>query len=263
MANNILDDISNALTNFASGNGPVSGWLLNTLNGPLISGFNDLTTITSGDSYFLSGTTFLASGVGFIISPMINAAEGPLVAAASAAPAVEAPAAAAAGLASSTEPQVPGATASAGGAASAALGEAKSIGSLSTPPSWGGSSPAIRLASTAVPMATLDTLPAARLGGNGFFGGLPPVASVVNAPRGGGAQPGSERSRQRARAGASDHDEAPGMPGQPRHVSVAKNTEADANRDELNTLRKALADLTRERDILKRTASFMIQEARK
>ena len=45
---------------------------------------------------------------------------------------------------------------------------------------------------------------------------------------------------------------------------VAPGASADgavAERDELNQLRKAIADVTRQRDVLKRTAATLIKEA--
>lgn len=47
---------------------------------------------------------------------------------------------------------------------------------------------------------------------------------------------------------------------------VKPNTNADGDeavseRDELNQLRKAIADVTRQRDVLKRTAATLIKEA--
>ncbi len=87
-----------------------------------------------------------------------------------------------------------------------------------------------------------------------------PVASVVNAPRG---------EQGRLRAGAR-HKVIPGRrighargPGG-RWVEPTAPAEGDgavSERDELNQLRRAMADVTRQRDVLKRTAATLIKEA--
>jgi NAD(P)-dependent dehydrogenase (short-subunit alcohol dehydrogenase family) len=89
-----------------------------------------------------------------------------------------------------------------------------------------------------------------------LFGGMPAVASVVNSPRGvsTGSQP-----RTGFRVGHNHEDTSTG-PRQPQHVEIAENVNAAAERDDLNQLRAALAALTRERDVLTRTAAFLIKK---
>ena len=66
----------------------------------------------------------------------------------------------------------------------AGLGRAASVGGLSVPQAWGSAAPEIRLAARGLPMAALDALPQAGAAGpGGWFGGMPPMGSVVNAPR--------------------------------------------------------------------------------
>jgi hypothetical protein len=98
----------------------------------------------------------------------------------------------------------------------------------------------------------------------GFYGGVPPmgpVASVVNAPRG---DQGRLRAGARhkvipaAAAGSGMHDDPAGRWVDPAAVA---DDSAVSEREELNQLRKAMADVTRQRDVLKRTAATLIKEA--
>jgi hypothetical protein len=92
-----------------------------------------------------------------------------------------------------------------------------------------------------------------------WFGGMPAVASVVNARTGvsTGSQPRTSFS------GSQKHQETSKEPTQPQHVALTKDVDAAGARDDLNQLRAALAALTRERDVLTRTAAFLIKEAQK
>ena len=81
-----------------------------------------------------------------------------------------------------------------------------------------------------------------------LFGGMPAVASVVNSPR--GVSTGSQHK----------HEDTFTGPRQPQHVEIDENVNAAAERDDLNQLRAALAALTRERDVLTRTAAFLIKK---
>lgn len=149
------------------------------------------------------------------------------------------------------------------GSVSAGLGKSATVGELAVPQSWG-NSPTVRLAASASP------LPSAGLGGvpqaeipspGGFIGGIPPIGSLVNAPRG-------EQTRAR---GGSDQKVIPTMPGesgsaertpgplarpQParRHVASALT---ESEREELEKLRKDIADVATERD----AAARLIKEA--
>jgi PPE-SVP subfamily C-terminal region len=143
---------------------------------------------------------------------------------------------------------------------SADLGRAASVGGLSVPQSWGTASPAIRLVSTALPTGGLDGLPGAGAAGPaGSFGGMPPVASVVNAPRNGAAGARSEsRLKVIPQIGTESGDDksAPG-----RWVDAPAGDATVSERDELNGLRRATAELAKERDVLMRSAALLIKEA--
>lgn len=60
-----------------------------------------------------------------------------------------------------------------------------------------------------------------------------------------------------------NHDNTLGEPTQTKHIATPGQFDAVSDRNELNQLRKTLSDLTRERDVLNRTAAFLIKEAQK
>ncbi|MCV7091557.1 PPE family protein, partial [Mycobacterium interjectum] len=83
-----------------------------------------------------------------------------------------------------------------------------------------------------------------------------PVASVVNAPRGDGPRARSRHKVVAALPGEQEDPAAPWVkPGAP-----ADGDGAVSEREELAQLRKAVADVTRQRDVLKRTAATLIKE---
>ena len=131
------------------------------------------------------------------------------------------------------------------------------MGGLSVPPSWATTSPAIRLAATGLPIADLDGLRAT--GPGNWFGGLPPMGSVVNAPRTGGAG-GRSDSRLKVipqlAAPPNDHEHT-----SVRSLNVLDSDRAFSERDELGALRRAIGEMAKERDVLMRSASLLIKEA--
>ncbi|MFV8315486.1 PPE family protein [Mycobacterium sp. 23] len=138
------------------------------------------------------------------------------------------------------------------GPVSAGVGEAATVGKMSVPQGWV-ESPNIRLAATALPAAGA---PQAEAAGAGF--GIPPVGSVVNAPRGTG-EPGSRaaaRSRMLPPWATETDRPAPVSPAQqrPQHVASALS---ERERDEIAQLRRELGELATERD----AAARLIKEA--
>ncbi|WP_235852878.1 PPE family protein [Mycobacterium interjectum] len=241
---------SNPIIDYLNGPNPI----LSTLNSYPFQTFHTLSAGTAGYQILSEGLNFDASGAMLTLAPPVAAGWNPLV------NALTAPAAAAS--------DVPGAGALGAGlgsnlvsssGASAALGGAATVGNLSVPPSWG-SSPAIRLAATALPATAADGSPLAGLAAPGtFYGGMPPmgpVASVVNAPRGDGPRARSRHKVVAALPGEQEDPAAPWVkPGAP-----ADGDGAVSEREELAQLRKAVADVTRQRDVLKRTAATLIKE---
>ncbi len=212
---------------------------------------NTFTTDAGNWALVISGPLFTASG----ITPLLGGLYGLAVPQAAAVAGDVAPDAGLGALAGSVNP-------GAGGAVSASAGGAASVGRLSVPQSWA-SAPGIRLAGSASP------LPAAGPGGSplagsaepGFFGGIPPVGSVVNAPRG-------EQTRSRTGSGQKVVPTMPGerggdetaagrgAPAQAARQHVASAL-SDREREELGKLRKEIAEAAMERD----AAARLIKEA--
>jgi PPE-repeat protein len=254
-----LSQVPNTLQSLASGG--ASQGALNMLSNPLVTDFETLSTLFGGYRTGFLGSCFT------VVSSMLFGVplETPFMQAAAAAPAAAVsavPEGALGPLAGSYGSGV-GAAGSAGlggAGASAGLGRAASVGALSVPQSWGTASPAIRLAATALPTGGLDGLPdAGAAGPAGSFGGMPPVASVVNAPRNGATGPRSESRLKvipQMAAAPGGHQGTPG-----RWVNAPDGGATLSERDELNGLRTAIAELAKERDVLMRSAALVVKEA--
>jgi PPE-repeat protein len=251
-----LSQVPSTLQSLASGG--ASQGALNMLNNPLVTDFEQLSTLLGGYRTGFLGSCFT------VVSSMLFAVplDSPWPGAAPAAAAAAAPRAALAPLAGSLGSGM-GAAGSAGlggAGVSAGLGRAAAVGALSVPQSWGTASPAIRLAATALPSTGLDGLPGAGAAGPaGSLGGLPPVASVVNAPRNGAAAPRSESRHKvipQMAAAPGGHD---GTPGQ--WVPAPDADATSSERAELIELRTAIAELTKETDVLTHSAALLIKEA--
>jgi PPE-repeat protein len=251
----LLGTVPNALQGLAAG-GPGQG-LLDLLNSAPVQEFEALMSASSGYQGLFGAGSFLASGVAFLIAPVENPwIQSALV--------LSAPAASAAGASYvSGVPEGAGSTlaGSVGGAdVSAGLGRAATVGGLSVPQSWGGAAPEIRLAARGLPMAALDALPEA--GSSGWFSGMPPIGPIgglVNAPRNGASSP-DRRLRARGIGEKSPTDSAQGH--WKGFDQYTPDTESPlSEREELIALRKGIADLAKERDLLKRSATLLIKEA--
>ncbi|MEB3024195.1 MULTISPECIES: PPE family protein, SVP subgroup, partial [Mycolicibacter] len=146
---------------------------------------------------------------------------------------------------------------------SAAAGRATPIGGLSVPPSWAGSSQGVRLASVALP-ASLAALPAAGSAGSGAAGleikqgwlsHIPPMVGVVNAPR-------NARSRRRARVASARPAAGTASPeadGDYRSALVEDVQNALSGRDQLNRLRRAVAEMSQQQEALEISVASMIK----
>ena len=248
--------VPNALQNLSAG--PLSSSGLDPGLGSLFSanggsGLNTFTENVGNWALVISGPLFTASG----ITPLLGGLYGLAVPAATAVAGDVTPLDA--GLGTTL---VGSSGSGAGGSVSAGLGQAASVGKFSVPESWG-SAPAIRLADSATPLpsAGLNGLPAAEASTPGFFGGIPPVGSLVNAPRGdqSRARSGSGHKVVPAMAGESSAEEkTAGRPAQPQrtrqHVASAFS---EHEREELEKLRKEIAEAATERD----AAARLIKEA--
>jgi PPE-repeat protein len=261
-----------------------------------------LQTMASGDpvgtgtSYldFSSGLTFIASGVLFILGPLlVGPIQGALPATSLGAYGPALGAIGAAGLVDGSAPVAPG-LGSAGmsvgagrGEVLAGMGRAGSISGLSVPPTWAGAAPTLARAATALPEPTLVGMPEAEVDGPGYGGALP--GSLMAAAAGGGgaagggwaatrgaaqrgagtAQPGGRAAQPSGEtptgygpartvipqvARAADPRGQAILPGQSAHGGngpVSENL-----RDEINDLRKQIAELAMERDVLMRSLAL-------
>jgi PPE-repeat protein len=247
-AQNMLSQVPNALQSLASGG---NLGVANALNNPVITSFETVNTGLSGYVGGTAGSFVTVAGALFVLNPFTNV----LIGKGMAALAIPAAAAAAAPVAAATAGSVgPG-----GAGVSAGLGGAATVGSLSVPPSWGTASPAIRLAATALPAAGLDGLPEVGAAGLGGFGGMPPILGAVNAPRNGASGPRPESRFKAIPEMAREGRVAGATPG--RSANAPRGNAPFSEREELNGLRQAIADLAKERDMLISSAARMLKEA--
>jgi PPE-repeat protein len=256
----LLNAVPNALQGLASA-GPAQ-WLLDLLNSAPVQNFESLMFATAGYQGLFSAGTFLGSGISFIVAPFENPAiQSALVLLFLSA---SSPAASAPDVAGRFTSAGSTLASSVGGAdISAGTGRAAAVGGLSVPQSWASAAPEIRLAARGLPIAGLDALPqAAAVAPTGWLGGAPaigPIGSIVNAPRNGA---GASNGRVQAQEGG---EKSPNERGRGHwHGFDLLDPEAQAplsEREELIALRKGVADLAKERDVLKRSATLLIKEA--
>ena len=243
----LTSPITGALQSLASGGtsfDPATA-LMGILTSPLSSALNPLIGSLGADSSAIWGPMF----IGDLVLPFVE----PLWAtphAAAAAASAAAPAAAAADLAG-----VSGTPGLGGPQVSGTLGRATTVGGLSVPPSWATTSPAIRLAATGLPIADLDGLRAT--GPGNWFGGLPPMGSVVNAPRTGGASDSRQRVIPQLAAPPAEENTAVRKPKPKRNEPDVLDALSALERAQLYELRKEFAELALERD----AAARLIKEA--
>jgi PPE-repeat protein len=275
----LVSTVPNVLQGLASGDPTVPTTVLgNLLNG-------------SGDALnYASGWSFVASGVLFILGPLLV---GPI--------AQSVPGLGASAVAGLAGDEVPGALGLGGAGMSAGLGgtgvlaglgRAGSIAGLSVPQSWAVAAPAIARSATALPAPTLVGLSQAEFDGLGTgYGGMLPGSLMAAAAGGGGAAGGGWAATRGAGAaqrgaGAAQPAGAPrirygtpptvipqvareaglheGTQGQPMWDRRAQDGEGPSSanlRDEINDLRKQIADLAMERDLLMRSAALWAREA--
>jgi PPE-repeat protein len=227
------------------------------LSDPVVAGLGELLGVLGGDYETpLSGLLFVACVPGFILGPLLSLALPNLGVAGGLVSDVSGT-----GLGSTLAGSAESGLGSAGGAEVATeVGRAASVGGLSVPQAWGSAAPEIRLAAKALPLPGADGLPEAAPASPGFFGGMPPVGSVVNAPRNG---QGRLRAGARVRvipalvAAPGVHDDTAGAPRTHQRTEDASSGLSERELDELDQLRKELTELEMERD----AAARLIKEA--
>lgn len=258
-----VSQVPNALQGLASGASvDPSQWLLNLLNSAPIQQFEGLMGGSSGlQSLLLGSFGFFTSGILFMLSPGENLAVMAAMSAATPAALASDVSVAAEGALGST---LAGSAGLGAAEASAGLGRAASVGGLSVPQSWGSAAPGIRLASaaTTLPLGGLHSVPAAASGG--MVGGpIGPIGSVVNAPRNGGdrSRYGASAKLLPAMSGAVPGDRD-SRSGKWSNFDMLTPDEGPlSERDQLHQLRNAVNALSKERDVLKRSAKLLIKEA--
>src|SRR5271166_3209215 len=228
-AQTILSNVPGALNQLSLGSLP--GGVSNALD-TFQTLFDDVSGFVAGEY----GNSFVASGTLYLIFPMIDTSLGPLVSSLSAAKASAVSPGLGGGLGAlvGSSDSVAGALGSAGvgqAGVAAGMGESALVGGLSVPPSWGAAAPQIRLASAALPIAGPDAAPAAAA--PGFFGGIPPMASVVNAPRGNSTYSQGLRSNLLGeRAGRpGDYERTRDHSSQPQHSTLDTEVAALSDQD--------------------------------
>ena len=259
--NTATNSVAHMLTSLASGaqaTDPITS-ILDWLNGPLGMALNSFFTSAALPTTNLTGPMFAGSGVIYQIAPLFLAGLSEWSAAVHGVPqAVVVPQSALEGLGASL------ARASAPAAEVSALaGSSASLSGLSVPQSWGKAAPEIRLAAKPFPLAVPEgaSLAAAAASPGGMVGGIPPVGSVVNAPRNGQLGPRREcrttvmaqlPGENRARDGQSDR-----LAQSIRQTRDIAGDLSERERDELEQLRKEVRDAVMERD----AAARLIKEA--
>jgi PPE-repeat protein len=257
---NMLSQVPSTLQSLASGG--ASQGTLNLLSNPLVTNFETLSNLIGGYRTGYLASIFTAVSSMLLAVPLTSPFMPGLAGASGVSEGLIGTVVGPSGSAAVPKGALGRVVDSLGGGAgvSAGLGRAAAVGALSVPQSWGTASPAIRLAATALPAGGLDGLPGAGAAApGGWFGGMPPVASVVNAPRNGAAGPRSEsRLKVIPQMGAEPggHDGAPG-----RWVNAPGGDAALSERHELIELRTAIAELTKETDVLTHSAALLIKEA--
>jgi PPE-repeat protein len=271
----------------ASGPGTWLAGLLNSSVGSSIGNIGDFLN-------FGSGATFVVSGILFILDPLlggsaIGSIAGPPALAGWSDPGGGMPDAASLASGAPGEQGLGSAGMLAGQGRNgvlAGLGRAASIGGLSVPPTWTWAAPAITRAATALPESAVVALPEAEIGELGpGSGALLPGSLMAAAAGGGGAAGGSWAARcasgvtQRAGGPYAQFGSRPivpphgayeagphegtfsqglsqGLPAQGGEGLLSEDV-----RGQLNDLRKQIAELAMERDVLLRSAALWAKQA--
>jgi PPE-repeat protein len=244
---------------------------------------------------FASGVTFVASGILFILGPILEGPIAGLVPPLSAL-GVYGPVAGASGaaaLAGDGAPFAPGSAGLGRGEVLAGFGRAGSIGGLSVPQTWASAAPATARAATAMLEPTLVGLSEPDVDGLGpGFGGILPASLMAAAAGGGGAagsgwaatrgagaaqrgagvgaaagtgatQPaGATRSRYEPPPSVipqAAREAAPQAGTHGQRAQAGEGALGESLRDEINDLRKQIADLAMERDVLMRSLALWVK----
>lgn len=276
----LVSRVPNVLQGLASGTGlgPATG-----LGDPLSGSMGSILGNSADLLNFGSGLTFVASGVVFLLGPLLA---GPIAGGLPISSLGWSGAELGASGVASLLAGAPGALSLGGVGMSAGLGRAASIGGLSVPPTWAGTAPALTRATMALPEPALVGLPQAEVDALGpGYGGMLPGSLMAAAAGGGGAAGGGwagtragaatqSRGAMRTPYGprptvipqaareASVHAGTHGPAMWPdQRPQVSEGTLGESVRGEINDLRKQLAELAMERDALMRSLAFWARGA--
>lgn len=231
-----------------------SNLLMDFLTSPLVSGFEDMTAMQAPLGSFMQAAGFesisgqfgslLLSVSGAILANYVWTALNP----------------AAVGLASSASGSAPKITLAGVGVpeVSASMGGAASMGRLSIPQGWGALPQGVRASTAALALGNLGGIPGTVLPAGGVpLAGLPLIGGMANAARGGGTATSTG-----AVSGAAAGTRATPATGGGRAVAGVSNAEVLAQRDELNNLRRKVAEMRMRRDTFRRSAASVIQRVK-
>ncbi len=288
----LMNALPRTLQSLASG-GP-SGLLTSAAATPAAPSVSSVVGNIGDYLSFLSGLSFIASGVLYIVGPLTSwigsggrgsscggSGSGSSAGEGSGGGGSATGGTSAAGT-PTRAPTVVGSR-STGASASAGLGRSVPVGGLSVPRGWTRTAPAIRPVAAAMPDVAPTGFPEG--GGAGMWPGAIGPAGLTAAAAGGGGAAGSGWAAQRGAAqrdGTPDQrygnrpamlppqvarqaaprpaDQPQGVPyGQPAAGGEGPVTES--LREELSALRKQVADLAMERDVLMRSAAMWAQQA--
>ncbi len=235
---------------------------------------------------FLSGLSFISSGVLYIVGPLTSWTRSGGGGSSSCGPSSGGGSGSAGSSPAGTgtsgsgvAPSGPG-----GGGVAAGLGQSTPIGRLSAPQSWTKAAPATRTVAQRMPGVAPAGFPEAGSEGPGLMPGALGPAGLTAAAAGGGGAAGSGWASQRGAAqrdggAAAQYGNRPAMlppqvarqaaprpADQPQGVPYgqpagAESPVTESLREELSALRKQVADLAMERDVLMRSAAMWAQQA--
>lgn len=255
----LISTLPSTLQTLAAGFGTPSlnpiTWLEDALTSPTGTALNNFLATIGGNGLDLGSGGFLGGSLTFLTSPFFPLALHPPVAGlAGSSTALDG------GLGSTLVGA--GAPVGSGGGVAAGLGGASAVGKLSVPSSWV-TAPGVRLVAAASPSA--DGLPsAATAGPAGPYGGMPPVGPVgglINAPSSGQARAQTNSRTKALPPWAQEPATREHTPGGGETPSAPGGDQAISTREQLAELRNAIADVARQRDVLKRTAVVLMEEA--
>lgn len=242
-ASAVMSNITNALQSLTSG----PGGFFNP--GTWATDFEAFSAAIGTEQLLAFEPVFIGVGVLYLILPEATTGIGKAMAATAAA-AAAAGASSVGSVSSAAAGALPASTLVGSSSVMAAgLGDAVPVGALSVPPSWATNVPAIRLASASLP---LDAASGRAGAATGRLHGMSAIVSVVNTPRTRLVVNASGCS-QVAVAGEANTAHL-------ERGAVERRGEIDEDAEALEGLRLMAAELAMERDVLRLSASLLVDQ---